>query len=449
MKKTGLLLFALCCGWAAISQTSPSRTIPQKLDTLLAAFEKQKLFNGSVLVSRKGAIVLQRGDGYKDLSANTRDDENTIYQIGSVTKQFTSAIILRLQEKGKLTVQDKLSKYIPDYPHGDSITIENLLTHVSGIYNYTNDGFFMAMSTAKPIARDSLIARFKYKPLDFRPGSTFSYSNSGYILLGYIIEKVTGKPYFQVVREDIFQPLQMGHSGFDFAGLKSPDKATGYLSPAASQGASVVDSSVSFSAGALYSTVGDLYKWDRALYGNKIMSQASLQQAFTPHKSNYGYGWVSDSAFGKKVVEHGGAITGFTSYILRVPEDSTCIILLDNRQSTALDKMAATINALLHDGKYELPRERIEITMDTAILRQYTGDYQLAPNFVITISLENGRLRAQPSGQGKAELFAEKENFFFLKVVDAQVEFIRGADGKVEKMVLHQGGRELPGNKIR
>ncbi len=449
MKKTGSLLLALWFAGAAIAQSLPSPAIPQKLDSLLAAFEKQKLFNGSVLVSWKGTVILQRGDGYKDLAANTRNDEHTIYQVGSVTKQFTSAIILRLQEQGKLSVQDKLSKYIPDYPHGDSITIENLLTHTSGIYNYTNDGAFMTTRTAKPIERDSLVARFKYKPLDFLPGSTFSYTNSGYILLGTIIEKVTGKPWFQVVREDIFQPLRMDHSGFDFAGLKSPDKATGYFSPAASQGASIVDSSVSFAAGALYSTVEDMYKWDRALYSSKIIGQASLQKAFTPYKGNYGYGWSIDSAWGKKVVEHGGAITGFTSFILRVPEDGTAIILLDNRQSGALGKIAAAINALLHGEKYELPKERIEITVDTAILRQYTGSYQLTPNLIITITLENGRLKGQPSGQGKAELFAERENFFFLKVVDAQIEFVRGADGKVEKMLLHQGGVERPGNKIR
>ena len=449
MKKTWLLLFLILFGGAAFAQTAHAPTIPQKLDSLLAAFEKQKLFNGSVLVCWKGAIILERGDGYKDLPAKTPDDENTIYQIGSITKQFTSAIILLLQEQGRLSVQDKLSKYIPDYPHGDSITIENLLTHTSGIYNYTNDGVFMSTRTEKPIERDSLIARFKYKPLDFRPGERFSYSNSGYILLGYIIERITGKSYFQVVRDDIFQPLQMEHSGFDFAGLKSPDKATGYLSPASNQGSTIVDSSVSFAAGALYTTVGDLYKWDRALYTGKIISQTSLQKAFTPYKSNYGYGWVSDSAWGKKVVEHGGGITGFTSFILRVPEEGTCIIMLDNRQSGALEKMAATINALLHGEKYELPRDRIEIAVDTAILRQYSGDYQLAPNFIITVTLENGRLRAQPSGQGKAELFAEKENFFFLKVVDAQVEFVKGTDGKVEKLVLYQGGRQTPGKKIR
>jgi len=444
MKRLVVSLWAILIAFAALSQT-----IPEKLDTLLVAYAKHNSFNGSVLVARKGTIYLQKGYGYKNVKANTWNDDHTIFQIGSITKQFTSAIILQLQEKNKLSLQDKLSKYIPDYPRGNEITIENLLTHTSGIYNYTNDRAFMEKETTRPISRDSLIARFKNKPLDFTPGEKFSYSNSGYILLGYIIEKVTGKSYFQAVRAHIFQPLQMEHSGFDFAGLNNPDKATGYISPASYLPADIVDSSVSFAAGAIYTTVGDLYKWDRALYTGRIISQASLQKAFTPYKSKYGYGWGIDSADGKKVVEHGGGIPGFVSFIRRVPEEETCIILFSNRSSPALAKIATDINALLNGKEVELPKARKEITLDTAVLRQYLGEYELAPGFIITITLENGKLVSQATGQGKAELLPEKDDFFFLKIVDAQIAFIKGADGKIEKMVLYQNGRQIPGKKIK
>ncbi len=425
------------------------QTLPVKLDTLLSAYVKKNDFNGSVLVARKGTVYLQKGYGYKEVKTNTPNDGNTIFQIGSITKQFTSAIILQLQEKNKLSLQDKLSKYIPDYPRGNEITIENLLTHTSGIYNYTNDPTILASGGTKPVSRDSLIARFKNKPLDFPPGEKYSYSNSGYILLGYIIEKVMGRPYFQVVREQIFQPLQMTHSGFDFAALKSSDKATGYLSPSARQSAFIMDSSVSFAAGSIYTTVGDLYKWDRALYTGRIISQASLQKAFTPYHSNYGYGWMIDAAYGKKIVEHGGAIPGFLAIIYRVPEDETCIILLDNRQSPALSKIAADINALLNGKEVELPKERKEISVDTAILQLYAGQYELAPGVIMTIRLENGKLTEQLTGQGKFEIFAEKDNFFFMKVVDAQIEFMKGSDGKVDNLVLYQNGRVIPGKKIQ
>ncbi|HTQ64746.1 MAG TPA: serine hydrolase domain-containing protein [Puia sp.] len=325
-----------------------------KLDTLISAYAHQKAFNGTVLVAQKGKILFEKGYGYKNKSEGTFNDVNTIFQIGSITKQFTSTIILQLAEKKQLNLQDRLSKYFPDFPKGDSITIEHLLTHTSGIYNYTNDGDFMKKNSEKPISRDSLIARFKNKPLDFGPGTNWSYSNSGYILLGAIIEKVTGKSYFRVVRENIFRPLGMDHSGFDFTDLKSPDRAIGY-SRDFSMAVGIVDSSVSFAAGSIYSTVGDLYKWDRALYTGAVVSRASLEKAFTEYKSSYGYGWFIRDAFGKKTVGHPGGITGFSSFMMRVPEDETFVILLSNCPSPALAKIDFAIDALLNGQEPELP----------------------------------------------------------------------------------------------
>ena len=421
-----------------------------RIDTLLNGYAKAMAFSGSVLVARQGEVLSNKGYGLKNISEKTMNDSNTVFQIGSITKQFTAAIILQLEEKHKLSVQDKLSKYIPDYPKGDSITIENLLTHTSGVYNYTNDREFMQKGSIVPISRDSLIRLFKYKPLDFSPGTKYSYSNSGYILLGYVIEKVTGKPYFQVVHENIFGPLHMTHSGFDFKGLMSTDKATGYTNPSAGLKAEIVDSSVSLAAGAIYTTTGDLYKWDRALYTDRIISQSSLQKAFTPHLEHYGYGWTIDSIYGKKVVEHGGGIFGFVSFILRVPEEQICIIVLDNQPSAAAPgKIAADINALLHGQPYSIPHERVAITVDTNTLKQYVGAYQLNPNFIITMTLENGQLMTQATNQPKFPVFAEKENFFFLKVVDAQIEFVKGADGTVGKIILYQNGRQQTANKIK
>ncbi|HEY4150767.1 MAG TPA: serine hydrolase [Chitinophagaceae bacterium] len=437
-----VLLFTAC-------STFPQDLSP-RIDTLLNAYADQTGFSGAVLVARNGEVLSNKGYGFKNIGEKTKNDSNTIFQIGSLTKQFTSAIILQLQEKNRLSVRDKLSKYIPDYPKGDSITIEHLLTHTSGIYNYTNDRDFMQKGSILPISRDSLILLFKYKPLDFPPGTKYSYSNSGYILLGYIIEKLTGKSYFQVVRENIFGPLDMTHSGFDFKGLASADKATGYLNPAKGLEAQIVDSSASFAAGAIYTTTGDLYKWDRALYTGKIISQASLQKAYTPHLGNYGYGWVMDSVYGKKVVEHAGGIFGFVSFILRVPEEQTCIVVLDNQPSPpGPGKIAADLNALLNGKPYTIPHKRVAINIDTNTLKQYVGAYQLHPNFIIAVTLENGQLMTQATNQQKVPIFAEKENFFFLKVVDAQLEFVKGADGTVEKLILYQNGFQQSGKKIK
>ncbi|HET6999927.1 MAG TPA: serine hydrolase [Puia sp.] len=442
MKK--FLLILIICSFTGCNYGQVS---PASLDSLVSAYANQNAFNGTILVAQKGKILLDKGYGFQNKKDNIPNNANTVYQIGSITKQFTSAIILQLVEKQKMTLQDRLSKYIPDYPMGDSITVENLLTHTAGIYNYTNDVNFMLTSSERPIARDSLINLFKNKPLDFPPGTNWSYTNSGYILLGVIIEKVTHKSYFQVVRENIFEPLGMSHTGFDFTDLKSPDKAVGY-SGNFSKPVGIVDSSVSFAAGSIYTTVGDLYKWDRALYTDRIISQASLQKAFTPYKSNYGYGWQIVTEYNKKITKHNGGITGFASIILRVPDDQICIIAFTNLPSTSLDPIANQINGLFNGKKPDVPVARKEIHLDSSILKLYTGEYELAPAFHIVITMENGALEAQATNQGKNPLFAEKENFFFLKVVDAQLEFFKGQDGKIDHLVLYQNGQKIEGKKI-
>lgn len=428
-----------------------TQTIPETIDELLKVYSKQYAFNGAVLVAQQGKILLQKGYGYKNAATHSLNDEKTIFQVGSITKQFTAVVILQLQEKNLLSLQDYVSKYISDYPSGDKITIENLLTHESGIYNYTNDSTFMQGSTGKSITPEQLIQVFKNKPLDFQPGQKYSYSNSGYVLLGYIIEKITGKTYYEVVRQNILQPLHMDHSGFDFKGLKSPDKATGYyrLTAKSSQPSAIFDSSAAYAAGALYTTVGDLFKWNQALYNGQIISSVTLEQAFTPHKSNYGYGWIIDTVYNKKVLMHDGGIFGFESFIARVPSDQTCIILVDNHQCKGLAKIAEEINAILNDQPYEFPALKNEIEINPEILKQYTGEYQLAPNFNITISIEGGQLVAQATGQGKVELYAERENFFFTKIVKEQLEFFKDANGKVTRMTLYQGGQQAQGKKIK
>jgi hypothetical protein len=194
--------------------------------------------------------------------------------------------------------------------------------------------------------------------------------------------------------------------------------------------------------------VGDIYKWDRALYTNRIVSEALLQKAFTPYKSNYGYGWQITTEHNKKITEHGGGITGFVSFILRVPEDQICIITLSNLPSRTPEIIANQINGLFNGEKPELPVERKEIHLDTATLNLFTGEYELTPSFHIVITVENGVLKGQATGQGKNPLYAEKSNFFFLKVVDAQVEFLPGADGKIDRLVLYQNGRRMEAKKL-
>jgi len=423
----------------------------EKIETLINAYVQQNLFSGSVLVAQHGAILLNNGYGPRNVADKTINEGQTIFQLGSITKQFTSAIILKLQEEKKLNVSDKLSKYFPGYPKGDSISIEQLLTHTSGIYNYTNNGAFMANEVTKPATRKKIMALFKDKPLDFSPGTQWNYSNSGYCLLGYIIEEVTKQPYYSVVRKYIFAPLQMTHTGFDFTHLQDPQKATGYFKLDDKEGspAPIVDSSVSFSAGAIYSTTADLYKWHAALERNSILSKSQQEKAYTPVKNNYGYGWGIDSIDGKRRVGHGGGIHGFVTNIARVPEDDVCIILLSNSMGSKLQDITNGIFAILYKKNYELPKVRVAISVPEETLKQYEGEYEISPQLHVTFSVKDGQLLASPTGQPTQILYAEKNDFFFVKTDDIQVEFTRNDKKEVDGFILHQNGAKVPCKKIK
>ena len=444
MKKIFVLVAALFIVHFGFAQSD-------KLDSLISAYAKLYKFNGTALVAKNGTILLNKGYGYRNAVNKVANNEQTIFQLGSITKQFTSAVILKLQEEKKLTVSDKLSKYFPGYPKGDSITIEQLLTHTSGIYSYTNDPKFMANEVTKPASRDMMMALFRDKPFDFSPGTGWNYSNSGYSLLGYIIEAVTKKPYEQAVRKYIFTPLGMTHSGFDFTNLKSREKATGYfkLDDKEVVPAPIVDSTVSYSAGAIYSTTGDLYLWHKALQKNKILSKAQQDKAYTPVKNKYGYGWGIDTIEGKRKVAHGGGIHGFTTNISRVPEDDICIVLLSNASNTTLGEITKSIFAILYGKEYKLPKERTVIKLPEEKLKQYEGEYEIKEGLHVVISLKDGELVATPTGQKAEILYAEKEDLLFVKSQDIQLEFTRNEKKEVDGFILHQGGAKMPCKKIK
>lgn len=445
MRKISILAIALCIVYAGAAQNTGN-----KIDSLINIYTKLYRFNGSALVAKNGTVILNKGYGFRNAGDKVLNDDNTIFQLGSITKQFTSAVILKLQEEKKLSVLDKLSKYFPDYPKGDSITIKELLTHTSGIYNYTNNQNFMANEITKPASREKIMSLFENQPLDFSPGTSWSYSNSGYSMLGYIIEKVTNKPYEQAVRKYIFTPLSMTHSGFDFTHLKSNEKATGYfkLTDKEFPPAPVVDSTVSFSAGAIYSTTGDLYLWHQALEHNKVLSKKQQEDAYTPVKNNYGYGWGIDSIYGKRRVGHGGGIPGFITNISRVPEDDVCIILLSNASSESLNEITKSIYAILYNKEYELPKERTAIALPEETLKKYEGEYEIKPGFTVVMHAKDGALQATPTEQSTKTLYAEREDFFFEKEEDVQVEFTRNDKKEVDGFILHQNGAKISCKKI-
>lgn len=421
------------------------------LDSIVQVYFKQNKFNGSVLVAQKGQVLLQQGYGYKDVARKTKADANSLYQYGSVTKQFTSALIMYLQEKGKLSIRDKLSKYFPDLPFADSVTIYHLLTHTSGIYNYTQNGEFMKNDAVKPATEEKILALFRNHPLEFSPGTKFNYSNSGYMLLGYIIEKASGLPYEKLARQVILQPLGMKTAGFDFAHNTSADRTTGYnmIDGDKADQANIVDSSVSYAAGALYGSVKDLYAWHQALEKGALLSAASWKQVYTPFLSKYGFGWDIDSVYGRPVVQHNGGIFGYTSVIKRFPQDDVVVIALSNNSSPRVGDMADNLAAAVFNQPLHLPKEKIAVKLPEEKLKPLVGEYELMRGFVVAIRLENGVLTAQPTGQKAEELLAENEDNFFIRNEDISLSFEKDNTGAVTGFTLHQGGREMKAKKVK
>jgi CubicO group peptidase (beta-lactamase class C family) len=418
-----------------------------KVDELLKAYQQLGKFNGSVLVAEKGKILLEQGYGFKNFRDSSLNDPNTIFQIASVTKQFTAIVILKLIELKKLALTDKVSKFYPDFPKGDSISIENLLTHTSGITDHFNDS---NLKPSSAVSEDIIQSSIKKYGLDFSPGSNWEYSNKGYQLLGYIIQKVSKMTYFEAVRKYIFSPLKMSSSGFDYSHLINNEKATGYWSypeNAMTAGADIIDSSASFAAGSIYSTVRDLYKWHEGLQNYEIVPKALLEKAYTPQKNKYGFGLFIDSISNRRVIAHSGDIFGFKSDIERVPQDDVCIALLTNVEDPNIEFISKKILSILYHEPYELPAKN-KITISSQILKRYLGSYEVRPGQVVGLTLENGRLMA--TTDHKQELYAQSDNHFIADNDSLQIEiqFDTNPTGQVTDLYFYNGGQKIICKKI-
>src|ERR1039457_4806658 len=411
-----------------------------RMDQVVQSYVTNKTFMGSVLVARGDEVLLSKGYGSASLEWNIPNSPSTKFRLGSVTKQFTAASILLLEERGKLKTDDLVKKLMPDTPAAwDKITIYHLLTHTSGIPNFTS---FPDYGPQEPFSAtpEKLVARFRDKPLDFQPGEKWSYSNSGYVLLGYLIEKISGQSYATFVQENIFTPLGMKDSGYDSNSKIIPHRAAGYTpGEGGPVNAGFIHMSIPFSAGSLYSTTEDLLRWERGLFGGKVLSAASLQKMTTPFKEDYAFGLGVHTSGGHKVIDHGGGIEGFNTHLAYYPEDQVTIVVLGNLNGAASD-IAGKLGALAHGQPVQLITERKEITLPAEKLARYVGTYELAPKINLMITLDGNQLMTQLTGQGKIPIYAQSETMFFLKVVDAQLEF--GKDENGAYVILHQGGRD-------
>jgi CubicO group peptidase (beta-lactamase class C family) len=552
----------------------------EEIEELIDLYHQYGKFNGSVLVAEEGKIVYQKGHGMANMEWDIPNSTDTKHRLGSVSKQFTAMLILQLASEGKIDLQAPINNYLPDYPnkHETPITTHHLLTHTSGVPNYTAFPEFFKDMSRDPYTPDEFVDKFKDKELDFNPGEKFSYSNSGYFLLGVLVEKVSGKSYETMVHEYIFSPLNMKDSGYDNHKDILKNRATGYEKYGDGFiNSNYIDMSIPYAAGSLYSTVEDMYKWDQALYANKMLSKAYMELYFKPQVKAYGnfdyaYGWaagydkIGSSTDSIYTIAHGGGINGFNTIISRAPSDKSLVVLLNNTGGAPLNQMTQSIRAILKGKSYELPKESgaykvlaviqndgidagetlykkikddetydfnenqmneigyllmgedktaealavfkwnmeaypdsfntydsyaeasmkagnkedaikyykksiamnpgnqnaidklKDMGVDTAglvkeivvadkILQSYVGQYELQPGFIITISNESSQLKAQATGQPIFDVFPKSDSVFYLKVVEAQIEFNK-TDGKVDSLTLFQNGQEMSGKRL-
>lgn len=345
-----LLFLGVPSIWAA-------ETPSEKADALLAGLIQTNDPGFAVLVAQDGKILFERSYGLADREHDVPVIPQTTFRIASITKQFTASAVLKLQEEGKLSVNDKLSKYILDFPRGDEVTLRQLLTHTSGIHDYSPEPDHLS-DVAKPITTEAKIELIKkQKPLyDFDPGTKWRYDNSGYELLGYIVEKVSGQSYGDFLRENFFQPLGMTNTGVYRAHLGLPHEALGYsLGTNGFEPPFYIDPSWSGGDGALYSTVEDLYRWNEGIFNGRVLDAASLKAAFTPvatkasqlnSGNGYGFGWYVGPYRGLRDISHGGSRPGFNSMLIRLPDEKFTVAVLANADGRP--------NAIPHDLAYQM-----------------------------------------------------------------------------------------------
>ncbi|MEJ2542866.1 MAG: serine hydrolase [Calditrichaceae bacterium] len=339
-----------------------------EIDKLMQLYNEYGQFNGTVLVAENGKIILQKGYGLANMEWNIPNAPDTKMRLGSITKQFTSMIIMQLVEEGKIKLDAKMTEYLPEYRKdtGDKVTIHHLLTHTSGIPSYTGLPSFTSDISRTPFPVDEFVEKFCSGDLEFEPGTQYKYNNSGYYLLGAIIEKVIGKTYETALHERILDPLGMDDSGYDHHGPINIHRATGYEKRLNGYiNSPYLDMSLPYAAGAMYSTVLDLYKWDQALYTDELLSNENKKIMFTPFLNNYAYGWsvrkmgLAESEDSLTVISHGGGINGFNTLISRLLDDKHLVVLLNNTGGTELARMNTAIVNILYEKPYDLPRKSI------------------------------------------------------------------------------------------
>ncbi|WP_336487473.1 serine hydrolase [Methylobacterium nigriterrae] len=441
MRRTLALLALLAlAALAPIAARAQARAdLASRAEALLKPYLDAGLFSGAILMAHRGRPVFRRAYGLANREWGVANTPETRFRVGSITKQFTAAAILKLAEAGKLNLDDPIRRFYPEAPGTwERVTIRMLLNHSSGIPSYTNLPDYYARIQRLEMTPREIVALTADKPLLFEPGKGFDYDNTGYILLGLAVEAASGLPYERYLREAIFEPLGLKDTGYDDATAILPRRAAGYRHANGRwRNALPIASSIPYAAGAHYSTVDDLLAWDRALFSGRVISDLSRRAMFADAGYGYGFGWFLGQSHGHRLWSHGGGINGFLTIKDNYPDDDLIVLVLANTETAPVQTMARELAALW----FRIPDPANEIVLEPEIMDRYAGRYRLGPGRVLTLAREGDHLTAQVTGEPALPFAPEGDRTFLSKAREARITIDTEPDGRPTGLTLYRDGR--------
>jgi CubicO group peptidase (beta-lactamase class C family) len=427
------------------------------ISTLFKKLQNDTMPGASVLVAQNGDIVYQKGFGYADIEKKIQVAPDTKFKIGSISKQFTAVAVLKLQEEGKITTEDKLSKYIPDFPRGNEVTIYQLLTHTSGIHDYnTTPG----LDVSKPVTPQALLDIIEKFPYDSNPGERYLYNNSGYFILGYIVAQLSGKTLSEYLNETFFKPLGMGNTGIYETNIVLNNEAQGYsMNGEKVKKADFQEMSWALGVGSIYSTTKDLYKWNEAIFNGKVLSNATLKTAFTQSvlksgaKVDYGFGWFLITKRGFKFIQHSGGSSGFSAYLERQPETNltVCVLLNSLPSPEGIQPIlnGQAISEFILRDKMENQNIGGDMTVNENILKKYVGRYNYGQGMAMWVTMKDKQLFGQMTMMEASPLTPISENEFYFKASNAKIKFVTDTSSKVDRLFQYQNGEFYEATRLK
>lgn len=450
MTSSRLLLFGALLAIATVAGAQSTTGLHAEIDAYLRAHVDANGYMGTVLVARGDEVLFEGSYGFADLEHDVEHGSDSVFRIGSLTKQFTAAAVLDLADRSLVQLDDPVVRYLPDVPESERFTIRQLLQHTAGVPDYTSLPGFAEMQR-DPLTLAEVVETFADLPLEFEPGSRFAYSNSGYVLLAAVIERVSGQDYATYLRERLLDPLGLRATAYDDVREVVPHRADGYMpSGDGLRHAPFARPSVASGAGALRSDAGDLFRWERALQRGDVGAGISLEDTLADPVEvdaerglSYGYGWFLEEREGRRLAFHGGATEGFLNAVAVDPAEDVTAVVLSNVALVPSVAIARDLVAIVRGEPYETPAIRESVAVDENVLRAYVGRYRLTPEMIAEVTLTDGRLYIDPDGQGRYQLHAASEVDFFLREGDVEVTFVRSEDGAVTGLLFRQAGREV------